>query len=120
MDINETLTSVQDQVIETTKTVEEQVVEYVRTVANAIDERLPEDRPALAFAENLPAPAEVVDRGFELVEAILENQSAFAKTLVKTQHDFAKSIVDALSPLLPAAAKPAPKVAKPKVAKAAA
>ena len=120
MDITETLTSVQDQVIETTKAVEEQVVEYVRTVANALDERLPEDRPALPFADSIPAPADLVDRGFELVDAILENQSAFAKTLVKTQHDFATSILDALSPLLPAAAKPAPKVAKPKVAKAAA
>src|SRR3954447_12217828 len=119
MDINETLTSVQDQIIETTKAVEEQVVEYVRTLATALDERLPEDRPTVPFADTIPAPAELVDRGFEVVEAILENQNAFAHQLVKTQHDFTKSILDALAPLFPAVAAPAPKAAKPKVAKAA-
>src|SRR4051812_44930246 len=118
MDITETLTSVQDQVLETTKAVQEQVVEYVRKAVTAIDERLPEDRPALPFADTFPAPAELVDRGFGIAEAIVANQSTFAKQVVENQHDFASAIIDALSPLLPAAA-PAPAPAKPKVAKAA-
>jgi hypothetical protein len=115
MDIAETLTSVQDQALEATKAVQEQVVEYVRKAVSAIDDVLPEDRPALPFADSIPAPAELVDRSFGFADALLGNQSAFAKQVLDGQHDFAKAIVDALSPLLPAAAKPAP-VAKPKAA----
>ena len=103
MDIAETLSSLQDQALETTKAVQDQVVEYVRRAVSAIDERLPEDRPALPFADSLPTAEEIIDNGFGFVES---------------QHDFAKAIVDALAPLAPTVAKPAP-VAKPKVAKAA-
>jgi hypothetical protein len=113
MDIAETLTSVQDQAIEATKTVQDQVVEYVRTAVSAIDEALPSDRPSLPFADSIPAPAELVERGFGIADSLLANQSTFAKTVLESQHQFAKGIVDALSPLLPKAAKP---VAKPKAA----
>ena len=114
MDIAETLTSVQDQALEATKAVQEQVVEYVRKAVSAIDERLPEDRPALPFADSLPSAQELVERGFGIAEAIVENQNTYAKQVVESQHDFAKAIVDALSPLLPNST-PAP-VAKPKAA----
>jgi hypothetical protein len=117
MDIAETLTSLQDQALETTKAVQDQVVEYVRKAVTAIDERLPEDRPALPFADSFPSAEEIIDNGFGFVESLLDGQNAFAKQVVESQHDFAKAIVDALAPLAPAA-QPAP-VAKPKVAKAA-
>ncbi|MEY2437632.1 MAG: hypothetical protein QOF97_2468 [Acidimicrobiaceae bacterium] len=117
MDIVETVTNVQDQVLETTKTVQDQVIEYVRKAVERLDEVLPEDRPAVPFADSIPAPAELVERGFGIAEKALSNQSAFAKQVLEAQHQFAKAIVDAVSPLLPQAA-PAP-VAKPKAAKAA-
>jgi hypothetical protein len=117
MDIVETVTNVQDQVLETTKTVQDQVVEYVRKAVERFDEVLPEDRPAVPFADSIPAPAELVERGFGFAEKALSNQSAFAKQVLEAQHQFAKSIVDAVSPLLPQAT-PAP-VAKAKAAKAA-
>lgn len=116
MDIAETLTSVEDQVLETTKTVQDQVVEYVRKAVTTVDDILPDDRPAVAFADQLPAPADLVERGFGLAESLLSNQSAFAQKVLEGQHEFVKAIVDAISPLLPRAAvtpaKPKPKVVK--------
>jgi hypothetical protein len=116
MDIAETLTSVEEQVIETTKTVQDQVVEYVRKAVSAIDEALPEDRPTLPLPDSIPAPAELVELGFGFADSLLANQSSFAKQVLETQHAFAKGIVDALSPLLPKAAKATKPVAKPKAA----
>ena len=105
--ITETLTSVQDSILETIDTVQSPVVDAVRTVVEKVEERLPEDRPTIPAFEQIDLT--------ELVEA----NYAFAKKLVDRQHEFAKAIVDAVAPLFPASAKPAPKTTKKATAAAA-
>ncbi len=117
MAIKSTLNDVTDQVVEILTTIQTPVVDVVRQVVEAVDGYLPEDRPELAFAEQLPKPAELLDRGFAIAAELNDGEYAAAKKLLKHQQAFAKSMLDAFGPLLPASMKPAP---KPKVAKAAA
>jgi hypothetical protein len=106
MTFTDTFTSVQGQVLEGLATVQAPVVDAVKQAAETIDGLLPADRPTPSFATQLPQPADLVELGFGFAQKVLDNQ-----------HDFAKAIVKAVSPLLPAAPK-AP--AKPKVVKTAA
>ena len=112
----EGLTSVQSQVLDTLASVQAPVVDVVTKAVEAVDGVLPADRPEVPFVGALPQPADLVDQGFGFAEKMLVNQNTFAKKVLSNQHDFAKAIVKAVSPLLPAAPKAAP---KPKVAKAA-
>src|SRR5438552_3214362 len=63
------------------------------------------ERPKLPDA--VPAPAELIDLYF-----------GFAQKLLEDQREFVKALLDAVSPLVPAHAKPV-KVTKPKAATAA-
>jgi hypothetical protein len=85
----DTITKVEDQIVDTIKAAQEPTVDVVRRVAEFVDDLLPEDRPELPYAEQLPSPAEVV-----------ENAYAFAQTLLDLNHQFAKALLDAASPLL--------------------
>jgi len=98
--ILDTVTQAEDKVLETIGSVQEPVVEYVKKAVDYVNGVLPEDRPTLPFADQLPSAAEIVDTQF-----------AFATKLLKAQHDFAKAIVEATAPLT---GRPA---AKPRVAK---
>ena len=103
MSLTDTITTVQGQVLEGLSTVQAPVVDVVAKAIEAIDGVLPADRPEVPFATALPQPGELVELGFGFAQKVLDNQ-----------HDFAKAIVAAVAPLLPAAPKPV----KPKVAKA--
>ena len=102
--ITDTLTTTQDQVLEAIEKIQEPIVDAVRTVVETVEGVLPEDRPTVPFADTLP------DRG------AVESYFAFAQKVLDNQHELAKAILDAVSPLKPAA----PKAAKPTVAKKAA
>ena len=101
--ILETITSTEDQVLDYLKAAQERVLDVVKRGVEVADRYLPEDRPALSFLAEAPKPIEVVD-----------SQYAFAKKVLDNQRDFAKAIVHAVSPLLPAelvAKKPVRKTA---------
>jgi hypothetical protein len=98
----DTLATAQDQVLEVIERIQEPAVDAVRTVVETIDGVLPEDRPDVPFADSLPHPKELVELSYSFAQKVLDNQQ-----------EFAKAIVDAFAPLLPAA----PKATKPTVAK---
>jgi hypothetical protein len=101
----DTITQVEDQLVDTLKTAQEPTVDVVRRAAQYVADLLPENRPELPFADQLPAPAEVVENAF-----------AFAQTLLDVNHQYAKALLDAVSPLIataPAApVRPATKSAR--------
>ena len=98
--VTDTITKVQDQVLETLSSVQAPVVDLVAKAVDAVDGVVPESLEIPYIAE-LPQPAELVELGF-----------GFAEKLLANQYDFAKAVVNAISPLLPEA----PKIAKPKAA----
>ena len=86
----ETITSYEDQILETVSSAQAPAVEYVAKAVEAIEEYLPENRPALPIAE------------------LVDSQFKFAKKALDTQHSFVKAIVGALAPVFndkPAAKK---------------
>ena len=118
--LTDSISSVQDQVLDLIKTVQEPTVDVVEKVVETVEGILPEDRPSLPFADSLPNPAEAIDKAFGLAEQLVDGQHDFVKAILANQRDFAKKIVDAVAPLLPTApAKPAKPVAA-KTTKAAA
>ncbi len=102
--VTDTFTTVQGQVLEALTNVQGPIVELVTKAVETVDGVVPEGFE-LPYVAELPQPADLVELGF-----------GFAEKLLANQHEFAKAIVKAVSPLLPEA----PKVAKPKVAKPAA
>ncbi len=113
--ITDTLSSLQDQVLDIVKSVQEPTVDAVEKVVETVEGFLPDDRPAVPYADSLPNPAEVIDKAFGYAEQFVDGQHDFVKAILANQRDYAKAIVEAISPLLPAA-KPAP--AKPVATKA--
>src|SRR6476469_7367307 len=99
--ITETLSGLQDQVIDLIKTVQEPTVDAVEKVVETVEGFLPEDRPAVPFADSLPNPAEAIDKAFGYAEQAVDNQHDFVKAILANQHEFVKAIVAAVSPLLP-------------------
>jgi hypothetical protein len=90
----------QEQTLKTIHQSQQAIVEGVRAWANAVEKAIPET-PAIPYADELPRPQDIVQTGFE-----------FAEQLLKSQRQFAESVLDAASPVLspPAGkAKPAPK-----------
>jgi hypothetical protein len=110
--VTETLSGFQDQVLDLIKTVQEPAVDAVEKVVETVDGFLPEDRPAVPFADSLPNPTEAIDKAFNLAEQFVDGQHDFVKAILANQRDYAKAIVDAISPLLPAKAPAKPVAAK--------
>ncbi len=97
----DTITSYEDQILETITSAQKPAVEYVKKAVDFVEGYLPEDRPSLPFADQLPTAAEIVD-----------SQFAFAKRLLDAQHKFAKAIVNAVAPApVKKVVKSAPKAA---------
>ena len=117
--ITETLSGLQDQVLDLVKSVQEPTVDVVEKVVETVEGFLPEDRPEVPFAGSIPNPTEYIDKAFGIAEQAADGQHDFVKAMLANQRDFAKAIVEAISPLLPAAKKPAKPVAA-KTTKAAA
>ena len=105
--ITETLSGLQDQILDLMKTVQEPAVGAVEKVVESVEGFLPEDRPAVPFADSLPNPAEAIDLAFGYAEQLVDGQHDFVKAILANQRDFSKAIVAAISPLLPAAKAPA-------------
>ena len=106
--ITETLSGLQDQVIDIAKTVQEPTVDAVEKVVESIEGILPESRPTLPFADSLPNPVELIDTIYGYIDQLVDGQQKFVKAIVANQHEFAKAVAVKVSPLFPAAAKPAP------------
>jgi hypothetical protein len=79
---------IQNQVLSIVHTVQEGVVGTLEWVTEQAETRLPD--AAVRFAASLPHATEVVDRGFDTVEQWL-----------RSQHDFASKIADAVTPSQP-------------------
>ena len=110
--LTDSISSVQDQVLDLLKTVQAPTVDAVERVVETVEGFLPDDRPAVPFVDSLPKPAESIDKAFGYAEQLVEGQHEFVKAILANQRDFAKAIVSAISPLLPTApAKPAKPVA---------
>ena len=69
--VTETLSGVQDQVIDLLKTIQEPTVGAVETVVETVEGFLPHDRPAVPFADSLPNPSESIDTAFARIESEL-------------------------------------------------
>jgi hypothetical protein len=109
--LTETLSSFQDSVLDLVKSVQEPAVDVVERVVETVEGFLPDDRPAVPFADSLPNPAEAIDKAYEYAEQLVDGQHDFVKAILANQRDFSKAIVEAISPLLPAAKAPAKPVA---------
>jgi len=92
--ITDTITNTQDQILDAVEKIQEPVVDAVRTVVEAVDGVLPDDRPSAPYVDALPEPKELVEAYFGFAQKVLDNQ-----------HEFAKAILDAVSPLRPAPVK---------------
>ena len=111
--LTDSISTVQDRVLDLLKTVQEPTVDAVEKVTETVEGFLPEDRPSLPFVDSLPNPAESVEKAFAIAEQYVDGQNDFVKAIIANQCEFAKAIINALSPLLPTApAKPAKPVAK--------
>jgi hypothetical protein len=102
--ITDAVTAAQDQVLDAIEKIQEPAVDAVRTVFETVEGALPENLPTVPFADYVPDPKELVELTFAFAQKVLDNQ-----------HDFAKAILEAVSPVVPA-----PKTAKPASAKKAA
>src|SRR4051812_45979129 len=98
--VTETLSGLQDQVLDIVKSVQEPTVDAVEKVVETVEGFLPEDRPEVPFAASFK-PAEYIDKAFALAEQAADGQHEFVKAILANQRDFAKAIVEAVSPLLP-------------------
>jgi hypothetical protein len=101
----DTVTDVEDKVVEAVASAQEPVVDAVKKLADYVAGILPEDRPSLPFADQLPTASEVV-----------ETQFAFAKKMLDVQYKFAKALVEAAAPVVPATPVSKPRVATKKAA----
>ena len=100
--IVDTTAGLQDQVLDAVTAIQDPIVEAVTQWAETVGGLLPENRPTVPFADQLPTLTDVVELSYGFAERLLQNQ-----------HEFATSLVDAVSPLFPAVkiAPVAPKVA---------
>ena len=108
--ITETITTAQHQALASLERVQGPAVEAVRRVLALIDGWLPEQRPATPVAGRLPEVIALIDRGARFARTQADANHRFAKQLIGNQQTFAKSVVQAVTPLVApakAAAKPA-------------
>ena len=106
--IADNITSLEDQILDALTAAQDPIVEALGQVVETVNGFLPEERPTVPFADQLPTLDELVELSY-----------GFAEKLLQRQHELAKAVVDAVAPLYPEA-KPAPssKTVKAKVAAA--
>src|SRR6266496_3986670 len=85
MTILTNVTEIEDKFVEALRDIQRPVLDYVRKGVERAEGRV----PRLSYPANLPKPTEIVD-----------SQVGFAKALFDTQRDFARGLVDAVSPLV--------------------
>ena len=82
----ESISTVEDQVIDGIKQVQDVALKVTRSVVDTVAPYVPEfDRP---FADQLPKADQLVDNAFD-----------FVSELLKVNRDFAHQVVDAVAPL---------------------
>ena len=81
-------TTAQEQTLKTVKQGQQVIVEAIRAWANTVEKAIPET-PVIPYSDELPKPQEIVKTSF-----------AFAEQLLKSQKEFAESVLDAASPVL--------------------
>lgn len=89
VDIADTVSKTQDQVVEAIKAAQAQIVEATRKAVSTLENVLPEQAKALPYTARLPKITKAVDTPFAVVQKVLDNQ-----------RDFAKAIAGAASPLV--------------------
>jgi hypothetical protein len=99
--VMETLSTVEDQVVDAVTAVQEPVAEYVRRAAEYVASVLPEDLPEIPYADQLPSATELI-----------EFQFAFAQRVLEVNHKFATALIDAAAPVLRETPKAKPAAAK--------
>jgi hypothetical protein len=98
----ESISTVEDQVVDGIKQAQDLSLKVTRTVVDAVAGYVPEfDRP---FADRIPTAAQLVDNAFD-----------FVGELLKVNRAYAHQVIDALAPLT-GEAKPAKTESKPKPA----
>ena len=91
----ESISTVEDQVIDGIKQAQDVALKVTRTVVDTVAPYVPDfDAP---FADRLPKADELIDNAFD-----------FVAELLKVNRDYAHQVVDALAPLT-GETKPAPK-----------
>jgi hypothetical protein len=85
--VMETISTVEDQVVDAVKSIQEPVADYVRTVTEYIGSVVPSDLPSLPFADQVPTATEVIEQQFD-----------FAKRLLEANHQLVTAIVTAAKP----------------------
>jgi hypothetical protein len=81
-------TTAQEQALKTVKQGQQVIVEAIRAWANTVEKAIPET-PVIPYSDELPKPQEIIKSSF-----------AFAEQLLKSQKEFAESVLDAASPVL--------------------
>ena len=81
-------TTAQEQALTTVKQGQQVIVEAIRAWANTVEKAIPET-PVIPYSDELPKPQEIIKTSF-----------AFAEQLLKSQKEFAESVLDAASPVL--------------------
>lgn len=84
---NEYVQTAQEQTLKSIRETQQAVVEAVRTWAEAVESSVPEI-PSNPYIDELPSAKEIVQTSFE-----------FAEQLLKTQRDFAESVLAASAPV---------------------
>jgi hypothetical protein len=98
----ESISNVEDQVIDGIKQAQDVALKVTKTVVDTVAPYVPEfDRP---LADRLPTADQLVDNAFD-----------FVSELLKVNRDYAHQVIDALAPLT-GEAKPPKSEAKPKPA----
>ena len=107
----EKLSEVQDRVLELIDQIQEPIVNAVRESASRAESRLPE-LPAVPFGDQLPGADEVVANQFGFINRLVEQQKAFAESVVEAARPVSDKLVVVEDEAAEKAAKPKSKASK--------
>ncbi|MGH9023422.1 MAG: hypothetical protein ACRDV9_10050 [Acidimicrobiia bacterium] len=91
------LTSVEDRIAETVRQGQDAILSAVRTWAEASKQFSPDLSTLSLNTDDLPRPSDLVENAF-----------AFTYRLLDSQRDFAKSLLEAVEPVIASVSKVAP------------
>jgi hypothetical protein len=85
VDLKEMTTSAQDNVLNVVKISQGYVLEAVKTFVDTVEKFTPDmPMPAMPLLDKLPVPTEAMSMWFGFAEKLFEAQKAFALSLVET------------------------------------
>ncbi len=74
---------VEQEILDYVETAQKAVLEGTKGVAEAVVEAVP-NLPAFPLSDQVPAPSQMVDLGFDLAEKLLASQRKFSRELLET------------------------------------